>query len=116
MLLLVCMSFPHLHKRTQDSVGYRNLIEKGFQHRDISIGNVLWLDKPRITRSVFETFGSNSAPAGYEISLEAQLEQSRIKDSCQGFVIDGDMAIELESYFLKDHEESRSVRVSLLLS
>jgi hypothetical protein len=86
------------------------LIEKGFQHRDISIGNVLWLDQPRTTQSVFETFEGDSAPADFEVDLKAQLQQSHVKDRCQGFVIDGDMAIELESYFLEDREGSRSVR------
>ena len=85
------------------------MIERGFQHRDISIGNVLWLKEPRTTTSVFETFQDESAPAESQIALEAQLKQSRIKDRCRGFVIDGDMSIELKSYFSEVREGSRSV-------
>ena len=51
----------------------------------------------------------------YQTRLKAQLKQSGVNDRCHGSVIDGDMGIELKSYFLEAHEGSRSVRCHVIL-
>jgi hypothetical protein len=85
------------------------MIERGFQHRDISIGNVLCVDPRRQTKSVFETFLDDDVSSEFQKHLKTQLEQSGVQDHCCGFMIDGDLSVRLKSYFMKTHEGSRSV-------
>ena len=44
------------------------------------------------------------------IKLETTLKLSDVNNLCCGFVVDGDMAVELETYLTEVHEGSRSVR------
>jgi hypothetical protein len=84
-----------------------NLIEQGFQHRDISIGNVLWLLQDQVS---VRHFSGRRQRSSARWRLKMQLKQSDVNEHCRGFVIDGDMAIEFKSYFTEAHEGSRSVR------
>ena len=60
---------------------------------------------------MFDTFlDDDPLVDDYEMRLKRQLQQSGVYDHCHGFVIDGDMGIELKSYFTEAHEGSRSVR------
>jgi hypothetical protein len=94
----------------QSTIGYFNMIMQGFQHRDISIGNVLWVDHFQETKSVFDSLGARVCVLdGYPTRLETQLKQSGVDNRCNGFVIDGDMAVKLASYFTDEHAGSRSV-------
>jgi hypothetical protein len=85
------------------------LIERGFHHRDISMGNVLWSKDAKQTRPALETFGDEHGEvAGTQESLRSQLAQSEVENRCHGFVIDGDLAVELKLYFSEDRKANRS--------
>ena len=126
----LCASF-HL---TNSSIGWFNLIQKGYLHRDISIGNVVMVDDAVTTQAfgILKTEGQNvtvegiaealqalktdsSVKATLEDKLTAALHDLGITDKCLGFVIDGDMAIKMDDYFNKEHPGSLSVRWSLEL-
>jgi hypothetical protein len=93
-----------------DEAGYRHLIERGFHHRDISMGNILWSKDAKCTRSAHGTLDGDLTTESQK-RLHSQFVQSEIGDHCHGFVIDGDLAIELEPYFTEDrtNTQSRSV-------
>lgn len=76
------------------------------------MGNVLWSKDAKQTTHVLETFPSESEAPNHQIELRSQVEQSGITDHCRGFVIDGDLAVQLKTYFSKDrtNNRSRSVR------
>ncbi|KAJ3991403.1 hypothetical protein F5050DRAFT_1197572 [Lentinula boryana] len=83
--------------------GYYNMCVKNYQHRDLSIGNVLMVDEPIKT----ERF---DIPTPNETQREI-LDLCRelgIDDQCTGFVIDGDMAVNWESYFTEEHVGTKS--------
>jgi hypothetical protein len=110
------VAFPsNLHLELNYQIGYFNIIMRGFQHRDISVGNVLCVDRFQETMSVFESLAEKDCLLhGYQMRLKTQLQQSGVENRCNGFVIDGDMAIKLKSYFMEEHAGSRSVRCSLI--
>lgn len=74
-------------------LGYRNIIFGGFQHRDISIGNVLFLEEPKKTKPLLDNL-ERASP-----DLRDLIQKLGINDQCHGFIIDGDLAIELKTYF-----------------
>jgi hypothetical protein len=76
-------------------IGYLNLIRAGYLHRDISIGNVLWKEGGRMMATIQDK----------DVSL---LLQNRA--ICTGFVIDGDMAVELGAYIHESGMETQPVR------
>ena len=104
-------------------------MQKGYLHRDISIGNLVMVDDA-VTTKAFEILKNqgwnttvdditealqeleidSSTKATWENKLTAALHDLRIMDKCHGFVIDGDMAINMTDYFNKKHPGSRSVR------
>ena len=89
------------------------MIEKGYQHRDISIGNVLWHKYAQQKDPVQDTLKEDGSADQYRKDLAALVEQCEITELCNGAVIDGDMAIEFKSYFDgAEHLGSRSVRTS----
>jgi hypothetical protein len=125
-----CPSF-HL---TNMLIGWFNLIQKGYLHRDISIGNLVMVDDVVTTQAfgIMKKEGGNatvenitealqklridsSAKATWENELTTALHDLGITDHCRGFVIDGDMAIKMADYFNKEHPGSRSVRWNLKL-
>jgi hypothetical protein len=79
------------------ATGYLNLIEAGYLHGDISIGNVLW-----------KKDGQRMAPTSIQDEeICALLRDPRIGDLCTGFLIDGDMAIKVD---IQNEMRTRSVR------
>lgn len=91
-------------------IGYRSIIEGGFQHRDISIGNVLWFETAQKTQSVFNSFQSRQAsPNSNKALLKAELERCGVNDLCYGWVIDGDMSIAFKRYIEDGRQKIRSV-------
>ena len=116
-------------------IGWFNLIQKGYLHRDISIGNLVMMEDAVTTKAfrILKKEGENatvenitealqdlkidsSSNATWEDKLSAALLELGISDKCQGFVIDGDMAIKMsDDYFKKDHPGFRSVRRYLKL-
>ena len=120
-------------------IGWFNLIQKGYLHRDISIGNVVMVEDA-VTTNAFRILkredwnatvedvtvdGINKVlrdlkidsftKATSEDKLTAALHDLEITDKCHGFVIDGDMATKMTDYFNKEHPGSRSVRWILKL-
>ena len=111
-------------------IGWFNLIQKGYLHRDISIGNLVMEDDPVTTKAfeILKNDGGNatveditealqnleidsSAKAIWENKLTDALHGLGITDKCQGFVIDGDLAVKLlPEYFGTNHPGNRSVR------
>ena len=134
MLVSVCGPFwPSFHL-TNMLIGWFNLVQKGYLHRDISIGNLVMVDDPVTTKAfgILKKEGWNTtvdditealqalkidffAKATWENKLTAALDDLGITDKCHGFVIDGDMAIKMADYFNKEHPGSRSVRLNLTL-
>ena len=101
--------------------GYRNLIQASFLHRDISIGNVLLHEEGKEVKSVFANlalngFDADSRPEDSSAKLAALLKQAGIDNQCHGFLIDGDMCINLNEYFSTNREGSRSVRHFIFLN
>ena len=119
--------FRHSSDLTNQFIGWFNMIQKGYQHRDLSIGNIVMMDKA-VKTEPFEIIEKQEEDAtvegitkmlekleiqpsaAWERSLDATLQSLRITDQCRGFVIDGDMAIKMADYFDKKHDGSRSVR------
>ena len=113
-------------------IGWFNLIQKGYLHRDISIGNVVMVEDA-VTTKAFEILKKEGGKATVENITEAlrdlkidssatwendltiALQDLNITNKCHGFVIDGDMAIKMADYFNKEHPGSRSVRWNLKL-
>ncbi|EIW76053.1 hypothetical protein CONPUDRAFT_169241 [Coniophora puteana RWD-64-598 SS2] len=99
-------------------LGYWNMLRKGFQHRDISIGNVLLSKAAQRKESVLQKVLDLLSPQRRgEIGERAEtlkkikelLEALEIDDKCKGFVIDGDLSINLSGYnFKEDGTASRS--------
>ena len=87
------------------------MIEKGFQHGDISIGNVLSLPKGRNTRPVMETLNECPSPSPHRYELALLVQECQMSPLCRGFMIDGEMAIELEPY-LNDKKRRDSLSVN----
>ena len=104
------------------------MIQQGYQHRDISIGNILMLDEgvktkafeiinlgkditvDDITKKLEELKITSHATSEWENRLITTLRELEITDMCHGFVIDGDMAIKIPVYFTQKCGDSRSVR------
>jgi hypothetical protein len=70
------------------------------------MGNILWSKDAKQTKSALEEFGGELS--GTQERLRSQLAQSGVRDRCHGFVIDGDLAVELKSYFSEDRKGTRS--------
>ena len=87
------------------------MIEKGYQHRDISVGNILWHRFAQRKNSVLEMLREDSSASQYRKDLASLVERCEITELCNGFVIDGDMVIEFKPYFDgTEYQNSRSVR------
>ena len=128
--LTLCPIF-HL---TNMLIGWFNLIQKGYLHRDISIGSLVMVDDAvttkafgilkkegeiaiveNITEALKDLEIDSSAKVTWEDKLTVALLGLGITDKCQGFVIGGDMATKIPNYFNKGHPGSRSVRRNLKL-
>ncbi|KAF5379960.1 hypothetical protein D9757_010237 [Collybiopsis confluens] len=84
-------------------LGYYNMCQKNFQHRDISIGNVLMVDEPIKTKP-FQIARPNET----QKEILDLCKKLNISDNCVGFVIDGDMAVDWTSYFDESHTAGKS--------
>ncbi|KAF5378967.1 hypothetical protein D9757_009088 [Collybiopsis confluens] len=86
-------------------LGYYNMCQMGYQHRDISIGNVLMTDEP-IEGAHFQIDILDDASATRDVRLNilSLCKELNISNRCTGFVIDGDMAVDWKFCF----EESPS--------
>ena len=80
------------------------------------MGNILWSKDAKLAKPALETFAGDLTET--QERLLSQLAQSGVKDLCHGFVIDGDLAVELKTYFSKDRKgvRSRSVTVYFLVT
>ena len=123
-----CLSFD----LTNMLIGGFNLIQKGYLHRDISIGNLVIVEDAVTTKAfeILKNDGGNatvenitaalqnlkidssasSAKDTWEKKLTAVLQDLGTTDECHGFVIDGDMATKMADYFNKEYLSSRKVR------
>jgi hypothetical protein len=132
-MYVVVTFFPSFHL-TNMLIGWFNLIQKGYLHRDISIGNLVMVEDAvtteafgilkkeggkataeNITKALQELKIDSSAKVTWENELTIALQDLNITNKCHGFVIDGDMAIKMTDYFNKEHPGSRSVRWNLKL-
>ncbi|KAF5345238.1 hypothetical protein D9757_014076 [Collybiopsis confluens] len=98
--LLLALVHAHL--------GYYNMCQKGFQHRDISIGNVLMVDEP-IESAHFhiDTLG-DASDRDVRVNILSLCKDLNISNQCTGFVIDGDMAVNWKTYFEESHTGDKS--------
>ena len=113
---------------TDRLIGWFNMIQKGYHHRDISIGNIVMVDEA-IKTEIFDIIKTDTKQdddatdiaemfkalkidpsATWDVKLLATLKDLDITDKCRGFLIDGDMAIKMAGYFDGERNESRSVR------
>ncbi|KAJ3725692.1 hypothetical protein DFJ43DRAFT_1157426 [Lentinula guzmanii] len=83
--------------------GYYNMCVKNYQHRDLSIGNVLMVDEP-IKTERFDIPNPNET----QREILDLCRELGIDDQCTGLVIDGDMAVNWESYFTEEHVGTKS--------
>ncbi|KAJ3994816.1 hypothetical protein F5050DRAFT_1809260 [Lentinula boryana] len=83
--------------------GYYNMCVKNYQHRDLSIGNVLMVDEP-IKTERFDIPNPNET----QREILDLCRELGIDDQCTGFVIDGDMAVTWDSYFTEEHVGTKS--------
>ena len=101
------------------------MLRKGFLHRDISIGNTLMLDPP-VTTKPFEVLPTEqlmlqlSLRHDNDLTKYAKLLEDVIKemgylDKCHGFVIDGDMAANLEDHLTSRDTGEASVSIYLVV-
>jgi hypothetical protein len=66
------------------------------------MGNILWSKDAKLAKPALKTFAGDLTETREH--LLSQLAQSGVKDLCHGFVIDGDLAVELKTYFSKDRK------------
>ncbi|KAE9395581.1 hypothetical protein BT96DRAFT_142343 [Gymnopus androsaceus JB14] len=85
-------------------LGYYNMCQKNYQHRDISIGNVLMVEQG-IKCEPFTIKNPNETQT--EI-LEVCRQLGIFGQDAMAFVIDGDMAIDWRTYFGEKHDGSNS--------
>ena len=116
-------------------IGWFNLFQKGYLHRDVSIGNVVIVEDAVTTQAfgILKNKDRNAkleditkalqvlkihsfVKATFEDKLTVALAGMGITDKCLGFVIGGDLAIKMIDYLNKEHSGSRSVRWNLELS
>ena len=101
------------------------MLREGFLHRDVSIGNTLMLDPP-VTMKLFEARTIEQQMAQLSLQYEGELAkcadllEDAIKnigclDKCHGFLIDGDMAANLEGYFTLRDTGEVSVSICLIV-
>ncbi|KAJ3979145.1 hypothetical protein F5890DRAFT_1386217, partial [Lentinula detonsa] len=88
-----------LHAHT----GYYNMCQNAYQHRNLSIGNVLMVDEPIKTKH-FDIPNPNET----QREILELCKRLKISDHCTGFVIDGDMAVTWKSYFTEQHLGTKS--------
>ncbi|KAJ3982176.1 hypothetical protein F5890DRAFT_1476372 [Lentinula detonsa] len=84
-------------------LGYYNMCQKNYQHRDISIGNVRMVDEP-IKTERFDIPNPNETQREI-LDLCSKLG---IDDRCSGFVIDGDLAVDWNRHFTEENLATRS--------
>ena len=87
--------------------GYYNMCQKNYQHRDLSIGNVLMVDEP--VKS--EPFDIPDPQNEVQEEILCVCKELKIDNQCTGFVIDGDMAVDWNTYFDEEHAGTKSVRI-----
>ncbi|KAJ3730947.1 hypothetical protein DFJ43DRAFT_1082166 [Lentinula guzmanii] len=84
-------------------LGYYNMCQKNYQHRDISIGNVRMVDEP-IKTERFDIPNPNETQREI-LDLCSKLG---LDDHCSGFVIDGDLAVDWGRHFTEENLATRS--------
>ncbi|KAF5361345.1 hypothetical protein D9757_012331 [Collybiopsis confluens] len=98
--LLLALVHAHL--------GYYNMCQKGYQHRDISIGNVLMVDKPIESAHFRIDTPGDASDRDVRVNILSLCKDLNISNQCTGFVIDGDMAVNWETYFEESHTGDKS--------
>ena len=103
--------------------GWLAMLRMGFLHRDVSIGNTLMLDPPvMMKRFEARTIDQHMAQLSLEYKddltkytnqLEDVIKKMGFSDRCHGFLIDGDMAAELEGYLTQRDKGEVSVSICL---
>ncbi|KAJ3979152.1 hypothetical protein F5890DRAFT_1642082 [Lentinula detonsa] len=84
-------------------LGYYNMCQKNYQHRDLSIGNVLMVDEP-IKTERFDIHNPNET----QKEILDLCRNLGINDHCTGFVIDGDLAVDWDRHFTEENLATRS--------
>ncbi|KAJ3994906.1 hypothetical protein F5050DRAFT_1770794 [Lentinula boryana] len=84
-------------------LGYYNMIQKNYQHRDISIGNVRMVDEP-IKTERFDIPNPNET----QREILDLCRKLGIDNHCSGFVIDGDLAVDWDRHFTEENLATRS--------
>ncbi|KIK53212.1 hypothetical protein GYMLUDRAFT_207582 [Collybiopsis luxurians FD-317 M1] len=85
-------------------LGYYNMCQKNYQHRDLSIGNVLMVDEPVKSKP----FDIPDPKNQVQEEILRVCKELKIDDQCTGFVIDGDMAVDWNTYFNEEHVGTKS--------
>ncbi|KAF5374056.1 hypothetical protein D9757_010723 [Collybiopsis confluens] len=98
--LLLALVHAHL--------GYHNMCQKGYQHRDISIGNVLMVDEPIESAHFHIDTPDDASDRDVRVNILSLCKDLNISNQCTGFVIDGDMAVNWETYFKESHTGDKS--------
>ncbi|KAF9058655.1 hypothetical protein BDP27DRAFT_1432454 [Rhodocollybia butyracea] len=87
---LECLMRAILHAH----IAYYNMCLNDYQHRDLSIGNILMVDEAIECRP----FGISS-PNKTQSKILKLCQALKVDKHCYGFVIDGDMAVDWRVYF-----------------
>ncbi|KAF5346099.1 hypothetical protein D9757_014020 [Collybiopsis confluens] len=98
--LLLALVHAHL--------GYYNMCQKGYQHRDISIGNVLMVDEPIESAHFHIDTPGDASDRDVRVNILSLCKDLNISNQCTGFVIDGDMAVNWKTYFEESHTGGKS--------
>ncbi|KAJ3792813.1 hypothetical protein GGU11DRAFT_812332 [Lentinula aff. detonsa] len=84
-------------------LGYYNMIQKNYQHCDLSIGNVRMVDEP-IKTERFDIPNPNET----QREILDLCRNLGINDHCNGFVIDGDLAVDWDRHFTEENLGTKS--------
>ncbi|KAF9072254.1 hypothetical protein BDP27DRAFT_1418171 [Rhodocollybia butyracea] len=102
--LVSAKDFPSLIRAILHAhLGYYNICQQGYQHRDLSIGNVLMVDEP-IKSDPFDILN----PDEIQGKILQLVQNLQIGNDCTGFVIDEDMATNWNTYFGESHKGTQS--------
>jgi hypothetical protein len=78
------------------SIGCRHMIFRGYLHRDISIGNMLFCEEPMKKRRLRQELQDTNTPQeNFQF-----IEKLGIDEDCYGCLIDGDSSVVLKKYLV----------------
>ncbi|KAF9071337.1 hypothetical protein BDP27DRAFT_525929 [Rhodocollybia butyracea] len=87
------------------------MCQKQSQHRDLSIGNILMVDEA-IECKPFDIPNPDKVQTG----ILKVCRELKVDTACNGFVIDGDMAVDWRHYFTKEDTATKSVGTTEFMS